>query len=237
MNDSSIEPLFRLPFALIFDLDGVLVDSEPLHQRAKEQAFAEFGIVLEQSVYDEIKGRPDEVTLREILEARGVAHFLAELTERKRAFFQAIQHELQAVVGAVVFIRWAKPRFRIALATSSTSRNRDLAFGVLGVGDYFESVVDASRHRIPKPNAEVFQVAIADLRLTPEECWIIEDSVNGIRAAKAAGCVTVGITTTFGRAKLEASGADLIVDSFEELRGILEKALTTKDTKVHEGKP
>ncbi|HTS38012.1 MAG TPA: HAD family phosphatase [Candidatus Solibacter sp.] len=221
MNVSSSELPFRLPLALIFDLDGVLVDSEPLHQRAKEQAFAEFGIVLEQSDYDDIKGRPDEATLREILEARGVPHVLAELTERKRAFFQAIQHELQAVVGAVEFIHWARQRFCIALATSSTSRNRDLAFGVLGVGDHFESVVDAGRHRIPKPNPEVFEVAMADLRLKPEDCWIIEDSINGIRAAKAAGCVTVGITTTFGRAKLQKAGADLVVDSFEELRGIL----------------
>lgn len=216
---------FRAPSALIFDLDGVLVDSEPLHQRAKEHAFAQFGIVLPQSVYDEIKGRPDEATLLEILEARGVPHFLPELRRHKRHFFQAIQHELRAVAGAVEFIRWARPRFRLALATSSTARNRDLAFGVLGVGDHFESVVDAGRHRTPKPNPEVFQVAMADLGVGPEDCWIVEDSINGIRAAKAAGCATVAITTTFEREKLLAAGADLVVDSFDELRGKIEESI------------
>lgn len=222
-------PSRRVPSALIFDLDGVLVDSEPLHQRAKEQAFAEFGIVLEQSVYDEIKGRPDESTLREILEARGVPHFLDELTQRKRMFFQAIQHELRAVPGAVEFIRWAKPRFRMALATSSTSRNRDLAFGVLGVGDHFESVVDASRHRIPKPHPEVFQVAMSDLAVAPEDCWVVEDSVNGICAAKAAGCFTIGITTTFDGEILSRAGADLIIESFVDLRDQLDRIQTESD--------
>ena len=213
----------RLPLALIFDMDGVLVDSEPLHQRAKAQAFAEFGIVLPEATYDEIKGRPDETTLREILEARGSAHMFPELMQRKRAFFRAIEHELQAVPGAVEFVRWARTRFRIALATSSTANNRELAFTVLGVGDHFESVVDSSRHRRPKPDPEVFQVALSDLGLTAEDCWVIEDSVNGVRAAKAAGCVTVGITTTFNPAKLSAAGADLIVDSFAELPTVLEK--------------
>jgi beta-phosphoglucomutase-like phosphatase (HAD superfamily) len=58
---------------LIFDLDGVLIDSEPLHKQAKELAFAEFGIVLSEEVYDRYKGRPDETTLREILEETGIA--------------------------------------------------------------------------------------------------------------------------------------------------------------------
>lgn len=211
----------RSPLALIFDLDGVLVDSEPLHQRAKELAFAEFGIVLPQSVYDEIKGRPDEVTVREILDARGAPHLFAEVTQRKRAFFQTIEHELHEVPGAVDFIRWARPRFRIALATSSKPNNRELAFRVLGVGEHFESVVDAGRHQRPKPDPQVFQVALADLGLAPKDCWIIEDSINGVKAAKAAGCVTVGITTTFERAKLLTAGADFVVDSFGELRDAL----------------
>jgi HAD superfamily hydrolase (TIGR01509 family) len=216
----------RAPLALIFDLDGVLVDSEPLHKRAKEQAFAEFGIVLPEALYDEIKGRPDQASLREILEARNAAQIFPELMQRKRAFFETIEHELRPVPGAVDFILWAKERFRIALATSSTTRNRELAFKVLGVGDCFEAIVDGSRHRRPKPDPEVFQVAISDLELNATDCWVIEDSLNGVRAAKAAGCVTVAITTTFERMKLSAVGADLIVNSFAELKTILKNEVT-----------
>jgi HAD superfamily hydrolase (TIGR01509 family) len=207
---------------LIFDLDGVLIDSEPLHKLAKEQAFAEFGIVLSEEVYDSYKGRPDETTLREILEAHGRMEILPELQQRKRMFFQRVEHQVEPVRGAVEFVLWAKARYRIALATSSTQRNRDMAFRLLGIGDQFEVAVDSSRHQRAKPDPEVFQVAMSDLGLGAPDCWIIEDSVNGVKAAKAAGCMAVGITTTFDAATLLAAGADATVDSFAELRSILE---------------
>jgi beta-phosphoglucomutase len=211
------------PLALIFDLDGVLIDSEPLHKLAKEQAFAEFGIVLSEEVYDNYKGRPDETTLREILESHGRMEILVELQQRKRAFFQRVEHQVQPVAGAVEFVLWAKSRFRIAVATSSTPRNRDMAFRLLGIGDQFDAVVDSSRHQRPKPDPEVFQVAMSDLGLGARDCWIIEDSVNGVKAAKSAGCVAAGITTTFDAARLSRAGADVTVNSFPELRTLLER--------------
>lgn len=216
----------RLPVALIFDLDGVLVDSEPLHRRAKEQALAEIGIAVPESVYDELKGRPDEIGLREIVEKKGVPEKFPQLIERKSQLYRAIHHELQEVAGAAAFIRWARTHFRIALATSSTPYNRGVAFGVLGVGNLFESVVDSGRHQRPKPDPEVFQVAMRDLRLVPADCWIIEDSVNGLRAAKSAGCLAVGITTTFSAEILKSAGADIVVESFAKLRRLLEDELS-----------
>jgi HAD superfamily hydrolase (TIGR01509 family) len=215
--------LLKAPTALIFDMDGVLVDSEPLHKRAKEQAFGEFGIVLPESVYDSYKGRPDATMLPEILVARGwSAEKIEKLTHRKHEVFDAIKHELQAVPGAVDFVLWAESRYRLALATSATPHNRATAFAVLGIGDHFLVVVDSSGHTRPKPDPEVFLVAMRELEVSPNDCWIIEDSVNGLRAAKSAGCFAVGITTTFDRVMLTAAGADVVVDSFLELREKME---------------
>ncbi|HEX3818696.1 MAG TPA: HAD family phosphatase [Candidatus Sulfotelmatobacter sp.] len=211
-----------LPVALIFDLDGVLVDSEPLHRRAKEQALAEIGIVLPESVYDDLKGRPDEIGLREIVQKKGVSDSFPQLIERKSQLYREIQHDLREVAGAAVFVGWAKSHFRLALATSSTPRNREVALGVLRVGDLFESIVDSGRHQRAKPNPEVFQIAMRDLGLSPAECWIVEDSVNGLRAAKSAGCFAVGITTTFAGPILKSAGADIVVESFRELRHLIE---------------
>lgn len=203
-------------------MDGVLIDSEPLHKRAKEIAFAEFGIVLPESVYNSYKGRPDATMLPEILFAKGwSAEKIQELSRRKRQIYEEIEHELQAVEGAVDFVRWAAPRYRIALATSATARNREATFRLLGIGDLFHAVVDASGHQRPKPNPEVFLIALEKLQLKSTDCWIIEDSVNGLRAAKAAGCVAVGITTTFEKSVLLNAGADIVVSSFEEIQRIL----------------
>jgi beta-phosphoglucomutase len=92
----------------------------------------------------------------------------------------------------------------------------------LGIGGAFEVIVDHGRHPLPKPDPEVFLMAMRELRVGARECWIIEDSLNGIVAAKAAGCVAVGITTTFEADRLWAAGADVVVESFVELRGMLE---------------
>jgi len=203
-------------------MDGVLVDSEPVHKRAKELAFAEIGIVLPDSVYDSYKGRPDATMLPEIMIARGFpSERIDELLRRKRQIYEGIEHDLQAVDGAVGFVAWASSRYKIALATSATARNREATLRLLGIGHLFDAVVDASGHQRPKPDPEVFLIALEKLQLQAAECWIVEDSVNGLRAAKAAGCFSAAITTTFDRDTLVTAGADIVVDSFSELRTVL----------------
>jgi beta-phosphoglucomutase len=161
--------------------------------------------------------------LPEILRPRGWSEErIRELSLRKRAIYEEIEHELREVPGAVNFIEWAAPRYKLALATSATKRNREATFQLLGIGPQFGAVVDASGHTRPKPDPEVFQVAMRLLGVRAGECWIIEDSLNGLRAAKAAGCYAVGITTTFDRGRLAGAGPDLVVETFAELRGMLE---------------
>jgi HAD superfamily hydrolase (TIGR01509 family) len=205
-------------------MDGVLVDSEPLHKRAKEEALRQFGIVLRESTYDSYKGRPDATMMQEIIDERGgPAMAVADVLRLKHEIFEAIEHELQPVQGAVDFLRWAASHYRIALATSATPRNRAAALKVLGVSELFEAVVDSSHFQHPKPDPEAFLVALRELRLGAADCWVIEDSVNGVRAAKSAGCLGAAITTTFDSELLRNAGADLIVDSFTELRRKLEQ--------------
>lgn len=211
------------PKAIILDMDGVLIDSEPLHKRAKVLAFGDAGIVLSEDVYDSYKGRPDATMLPEILKARGWSdERIEQFSRRKRQLYQEIEHELRPVAGAVDFVIWAASRYRLALATSSTRRNRESVFRLLGVGDHFGVVVDASRHNRPKPDPEVFLVAMQELGVKADDCWVIEDSLNGMCAAKAAGCFAAGITTTFDSEKLRQAGADMVVHSFAELRTALE---------------
>jgi beta-phosphoglucomutase len=205
------------PTALIFDMDGVLVDSEPLHKRAKEMAFQEAGIHFPESTYESYKGRPDATMFHEVLGDKSVDE-IAELLHRKHQFFEKIEHELQPIPGAVDFVQWAAGRYRLALATSATPRNRAAALQTLGIAECFESIVDTARFQRPKPDPEIFQVAMQDLKLNPSDCWIIEDSLPGVRAGKAAGCFTVAITTTFGTTSLSGAGADMVVNSFRQLR-------------------
>lgn len=213
-----------MPAALIFDMDGVLVDSEPLHKRAKELAFEELGIVLPEAVYDSYKGRPDRTMMPEVLALHCPGADAERVMQRKKDFYEQIEHQLKAVDGAAEFVRWASGRYRLALATSATPRNRVASLRMLGIENCFESIVDTDRFHRAKPNPEIFQVAMRDLKLPAEKCWIVEDSLAGVGAGKAAGSFTVAITTTFDRQTLAQAGADLIVDSFAELKAALESA-------------
>jgi len=203
-------------------MDGVLVDSEPLHKRAKELAFADFGIQFPASTYDSYKGRPDATMFHEVLEGKSIDE-IAEVLRRKHQWFEKIEHELQPIPGAVDFVKWAARRYRLVLATSATPRNRAAALGTFGIADLFEAVVDTARFQRPKPDPEIFLVAMRDLGLSAADCWIVEDSLPGVRAAKAAGSVAVAITTTFDRKSLSAAGADLVVDTYSQLRNLLER--------------
>lgn len=204
-------------------MDGVLIDSEPLHKRAKELAFGEIGLVLPESVYDSYKGRPDAAVIPAMLEEKGLSgDQIADVLHRKHKIFEKIEHEIKPVPGAAEFVLWAKSRYRIALATSATARNREAALKLLGIGNPFEAVMDSGRSHRPKPDPEIFQIVMNDLGLAPTDCWIIEDSTNGLRAAKSAGCFAVGITTTFDSETLRQAGADLIIHSFAELKTELE---------------
>ena len=214
----------KAPGALIFDMDGVLIDSEPLHKRAAELTYAEIGIVLPETVYDGHKGRPDSEIIPEVLSERGIgADQIAERLHRKHQIFEKLEHEMKPFAGAADFVMWAKSRYRIALATSATARNREAGLRTLGIGNPFETIVDSGRKHRPKPDPEVFQIVVRDMGLTTEGCWIIDDSMNGLKAAKSAGCYAVTLTTTFDSESLRNGGADLVVNSFAELRGILEQ--------------
>lgn len=210
------------PAALIFDMDGVLVDSEPLHKRAKELAFGELGLVLPESVYDGYKGRPDRTMMPEVLAIHRPDADAERVMQRKKDFYEEIEHHLQPVDGAAEFVRWAAGRYRLALATSATPRNRATALRMLGIENCFESIVDTDRFHRSKPDPEIFKVATRDLKIPPEKCWIIEDSLAGVAAGKASRGFTVAITTTFDQPTLAKAGADLIVESFTELKVALE---------------
>ncbi len=208
--------------AIIFDMDGVLIDSEPVHKLAKERVFARFGVTLPESVYEQYKGQPDETMMNEVVPSISrINVHVQEILRLKRLEFEALEHLAAPSRGAQEFVNWAKGKFRVALATSATARNRQAALAVLGLSESFDFIVDASGFSRPKPDPEIFQIAASGLKADVAECLVIEDSLNGVLAGKATGCRVVAITTSFSEAQLLANGADHVVQSFQELQELV----------------
>jgi beta-phosphoglucomutase len=213
------------PKALIFDMDGVLVDSEPLHERAKQEAFRKAGIVLPEERLATLIGRGDEAMLKDLASEFSLsASQSAEILRQKNAFYESSESTLRPIPGALDFVHWSHRHFRLALATSASPRYRHFLMKKFDIESLFEVVLDAALVKAPKPSPEVFEITLKKLSLEPTTCWIIEDSVNGLVAAKQAGCFAVGITTSFSSQILRSTGADLVVQSFAQLKSHLAEA-------------
>lgn len=206
-------------------MDGVLVDSEPLHERSKREAFKRAGIVVPEQRFATLIGRGDKAMIDDLASEFSLsADQSAEILRHKNAFYESSESTLRPIPGALDFVHWAHQRFRLALATSASPRYRHFLMKMFDIESLFEVVVDAALVKAPKPSPEVFEIALNKLSLAPAVCWIIEDSINGLVAAKQAGCFAVGITTSFSSQILRGTGADLIVRSFEELKTHLAEA-------------
>lgn len=204
--------------AVIFDLDGVLIDSEPLHERAKQVVVDAHGLEVPTEAFEAFLGKTDRDIFTYIVDTYGDGTADVEaLIDAKQAAYRDLIGELTMVDGARAFLEAVAARYPTALATSAVRRNQELAFERFDLMPFFEAVVVAEDLTHHKPHPEPYLTAAAGLARPPERCLVLEDSVNGIRSARAAGCTAVGLTTSFPADALREAGAHHVADSFAAL--------------------
>jgi len=209
--------------ALIFDLDGVIIDSETLHNAAVGAAMQQHGVTLPTSIYAEYLGIPDEVFLEYASRTYlgGSVPTATLLADKQRLFLQ-MQDRVTTIPGAVDFIRRVRPHVgAMALVTSSLRHNQELAFAKFGLGPFFDVVVTAEDVTHAKPHPEPYLTAVVRLGIPAEECLVIEDSLHGIASAWGAGCHTLGLTTSYARAALVEAGAETVCTSYAEIAAVV----------------
>ncbi|MBT8400741.1 MAG: HAD family phosphatase [Rhodothermia bacterium] len=206
--------------AVIFDMDGVLIDSEPLHERAQKVVFADNALNVPDGILATFKGQREEDVFEFIVREYGRDGMdPADLVRQKHAAYRSLMPELRPIDGSVDFVRSLQESgFRLALTTSAARHDQEFALDMLGLGDPFEVIVTAEDVTRPKPHPEPYSITVQRMSLEPNACLVIEDSLNGVRSALDAGCEVVGLLTSFERAALAAEGAHYVVDSFEQLR-------------------
>lgn len=194
----------------MFDMDGVLVDSEPIWRAVEREVFARVGIeVTDEDLFETMGVRVADVVERwhrrhpwnepsreEV--ARSIVDGVAQAIEREGAFNQEAIRAIDYVEGLGL---------RLALASSSPMRLIRAVLSLGGLADRFEIVLTAEDEEQGKPDPAVYRSAALALRVAPERCLAVEDSVNGVRSAKAARmvCVAVpvsGVTDGFEEADL-----------------------------------
>ncbi len=204
--------------AIIFDMDGVVIDSEPLHERSSRLVFAEYNEEIEDEVFADFKGSTDRTILEFLVKDRNLDLDVDTLLQQKRLAYASLIDELRLIEGVISFINKISPAYRLALTTSASLQNKELAFAKFNLHSFFEVVITSDDISKPKPDPEPYRVTTEKLMLSPNNCMVIEDSYNGVRSAAGAGCTVVGITTSFDAASLKKAGADLVINGYDELR-------------------
>ena len=206
------------PFACVWDMDGVLVDSGVAHKAAWTALAHELGYTWSDAIHTQTFGmrNPDIIRL-----AWGVTEPAAQVAawgDRKEALFREQARALQPLPGAAALVRGLQARgWRQAVGSSAPLANVTLLLDALGLADCFDAIVSGDDIRHGKPDPEVFRTALERLATPPARGVVIEDAVAGVEAGVAAGALTIGVTNTRPRADLVAAGAHLVVDSLTEL--------------------
>jgi beta-phosphoglucomutase len=212
--------------AIVFDFDGVIADSEPLHLRAYQEALAEEGIELTaQEYFSSYLGFDDVGMVEALARDRGIAmsdRHVAALIARKGAAMQALMQSGAVLFpGAKEFIREAAASVPIAIASGALRHEIDEIVEAAGIADLFSAIVASGDTPQSKPSPAPYLLAFTRLRdaagsdLRPHRCVAIEDSRWGLESAAGAGLRCVGVTNSYPADALP--GAELVVDGLKTL--------------------
>jgi beta-phosphoglucomutase len=203
--------------AFIFDMDGVIIDSNPFHKIALKQFCQKYGKDLsEEQLKEKIYGRTNRDWITNVFGKLEEKKLKAYAEEKEALFRKLYEQDIHAVNGLITFLE-AMDRLGIprAIATSAPRLNVDFTLNHTGIEKYFPVILDDSFISKGKPDPEIYIKSAQALNLAPENCVVFEDSLSGVQAGKRAGCKVVGVTTTHSAEEL--SETDFVIHDFSEI--------------------
>lgn len=206
--------------AFLFDFDGVVVDSEPVHLETFRTVLAPLGIdISENRWYTEFVGVGSPFIMKTLLGEKGITDesTISRYVNERRELFQKriMEGKLKIKKGIENFLQEAKKqKIKTAIVSGGHMDNIKLALSVLKLGGYFDIVIGREDYKKRKPDPECYLTAAKKFNLTPQECLAFEDSISGCLAAKAAGMKVIAVEAPVAIEKGGCS-ADAKIKDFE----------------------
>jgi len=211
---------------VIFDMDGVIIDSEPVYFDIDKQMFEELNIAVSFEEHCSYVGTSSQNMWNAIITKHGIAEQPAELMRKEYSLY--LEHlanakDLQPIDGVVELIHELyKNNFKLVLASSSQMASIDIVLNKFKLDELFIAKVSGSELAHSKPHPEIFLRSARLIKSDPSECIVIEDSKNGVTAAKAAGMKCIGFLNP-NSGNQDLKNADLVIHSFGELNADIVK--------------
>ena len=207
--------------AVIFDMDGVIVDSEPLHRKAYQRMFFDFELEVSNELYESFTGQSTQAICEILCNLFNLNYKAELLVNRKRKHFELLfdeDDELNLIEGVLDLIKdYYKSGLNLILASSASMQNINRIFKRFDLDSYFKCKLSGADLKASKPHPEIFIKATEASGFLKENCLVIEDSTNGISAAKSAGLFCVGFNSANSKNQ-NYTDADMIIESFKEIK-------------------
>lgn len=203
--------------AVIFDMDGVLIDSEPAYLEMNRKMFAEYGIEMDDEDYKALVGLPSVPMWTMLKKKYSLKNEVSEFLkiEKKRMLeildSDIISGPVEGVTELLTVLKEKKAM--LSVASSSARENIDFILSKLKLTGFFDSVISGEEVRNGKPSPDIFLKVSGKLNVSPDKCYVIEDSANGIRAAGSAGMHCIGFSNNETNTQ-DLSGSEIILKNF-----------------------
>ena len=185
--------------AYLFDCDGTIVDSMPLHYIAWTRALGEWGATFDEELFYQWGGKPPMEIIADLNEMQGLQMPVESVAERKENLYYALLPQLQAVPEVLEHIEAQHGRIPFAVVSGSNRDSIVKSLTTVGLLDRFELLVGHEDYTRSKPAPDAFLVAAERLGVAPEGCLVFEDTAMGIAGATAAGMASVRVPSPFER--------------------------------------
>ncbi|PVE24864.1 hydrolase [Microvirga sp. KLBC 81] len=201
--------------ALIFDMDGTLVHSDPVHLQAFAEVLSPEGVAVDEHIYrSTIIGRTNESIFATLLPHRTIEEQEA-FADEKEAAFRRLALDLKPLDGLVALLDWARERgIKVALVTNAPRLNAEHMLDVLGLTERFPVQITIDQVARGKPDPLPYLTALERLGVRADEAVAFEDSPSGMKAAKAAGLFSFGMLTGLTAQEMRDVGADATIEDF-----------------------
>ncbi|RJE75071.1 HAD family phosphatase [Reichenbachiella sp. MSK19-1] len=205
--------------AVIFDMDGVIIDSEPISRYVVDQMMFDRGYRVEPELHNEFVGRKTSVKWKYFVERFALNDDVETLTKTSdEQYLMYIQEEEMEPLHGLRYLlsHLEKLNKKMIVASSATGHNIRLVLDKFGISNYFQDYVSSDDVKQAKPNPDIFLLAAQKLAVDPHKCLVIEDSNSGILAANAAGMASIGFKNP-NSGNQDLHMAVTVVDSLEEI--------------------
>ncbi len=205
---------------MIFDMDGVLIDSEPIHAAIERKLFDKLGIDVTEAVHRSYMGASNDFMYTDLRSRFNLKESVSELKERDELFRSEYFNRLDTIPlneGLISLLNEIKSAgLKLAVATSSSPKIANILLNKCGIASFFDAIVTTSEAGESKPSPDVYLLAAQKIGVSPENCIVFEDSPNGLLAAKSAGMFCLVIQSD-DEIIQRLSKADYLFQTFSEI--------------------